>query len=492
MAERKLSILMLTWEFPPRIIGGISSHVNDLSLALARRGIEVHVVTCDFPGAPEYEQVQGVNGYRFNSKMPSYSFLQWVFSMNQNMAEKATDVINSQNENIDVIHAQDWLVADAATKVREAFDKPLVSTIHATEVGRRGGIHNEYQRTINEVERHLISQSSRVICCSSYMAHQVSQTFSVPQEKLRIIPNGVNVSKFSAETDTRTVKRRYARNNERIVLYVGRLVHEKGVHVLIGAAPKVLGGMPNVNFIIVGEGGMKEYLLKEAWDFGIGHRVFFTGFVDQKRLVSLYKASDVAVFPSLYEPFGITVLEAMAAKTPVVVTDTGGLSETVKHDITGVKAYADNSDSLAWGILRLLQNRAYAERIRENAYREVVKHYGWESITDQTIQVYWQAVRAAPIPSLKLDLGSVLFKIDQYPEQSRVLILLYVLGAVSIEHALSVRELATFLGMEAKQILKMLRLLISSGYVDSYKGTFRRLRYYVTKNGIIKACSLFS
>src|SRR5512136_1861786 len=114
MSVDGLSVLMLSWEFPPRIIGGISSHVYDLSMALARRNVTVHVITCDFPGAPEYEQVGGVMVHRFNSKIPSPSFLGWIFSMNQAMAERAIDVINDNGEEMDVIHAHDWLVTEAA------------------------------------------------------------------------------------------------------------------------------------------------------------------------------------------------------------------------------------------------------------------------------------------------------------------------------------------------------------------------------------------
>ena len=201
MTAGRLSVLMLSWEFPPRIIGGISSHVYGLSMALARRNITVHVVTCDFPGAPENEQVGGVTVHRFNSKIPSPSFLGWIFSMNQAMAERAIDVVNDNDEQVDVIHAHDWLVTEAAVKVRHAFSKPLVSTIHATEMGRRGGIHNDYQRTINDVERHLVNQSSEVICCSNYMADQVSSAFNVQSDRLHVIPNGVNAAKFGGEVE---------------------------------------------------------------------------------------------------------------------------------------------------------------------------------------------------------------------------------------------------------------------------------------------------
>jgi glycosyltransferase involved in cell wall biosynthesis len=483
---------MLSWEFPPRIIGGISSHVNDLSLALTRKGISVHVVTCDFPGAPEYEQIHGVNVYRFNSKIPSYSFLSWVFSMNQNMAEKAVDVINSFDENVDVIHGHDWLVANAATKVRNAYRKPLVSTIHATEIGRRQGIHNEYQRNINDVEKNMIDQSSEVICCSDYMARQISEAFNVSRERLRVIPNGVDVSRFDAKADWETVRRRYAKPDEKMILYVGRLVYEKGVHVLIGAVPKVLSALPNVSFVIVGEGGMQDYLEKEAWDFGVTDHVFFTGFVDGETLVSLYKASDAAVFPSLYEPFGITALEAMAARTPVVVSDTGGLAEIVEHDKTGVKVYSDNSDSLAWGILRVLQNRRLTNSIRESAYRKVVRDYDWNRIADETVEVYRKAMLAVPVSKSNVDLGLPLFRLDRYPEELRILVLLHILGVVDIERAKSAKELSDMLEMSMEDIRRLLQRLMDLGYVEASTYSLRRLRYFLTKKGIIKACSLFS
>ncbi len=494
MAANKFSVLMLSWEFPPRIIGGISSHVHDLSLALVHKGIGVHVVTCDFPGAPEYEEIHGVNVYRFNSyKIPAYSFLSWVLSMNQNMAQRAMEIIDAHHGRVDLIHAHDWLVANAAIGLKDLYGKPLVSTIHSTEAGRRGGIHNDYQRTINEVEKSLINESSMVICCSNYMARQISETFNFPRKKVYVILNGVNVSKFDMKIDAQAVRRRYAEPHEKIVVYVGRLVQEKGVHVLIGAAPRVLSVLPNVKFVIVGEGGMKEYLLKEAWDFGISDRVFFTGFVDGRTLVSIYKVSDVAVFPSLYEPFGITALEAMAAKVPVVVSDTGGLAEIVEHDKTGVKVHPDNSDSVAWGILKLLRDKAFANKIRENAYQKIVKDYDWNKVAEETINVYRQALALVPLrPVAKPEVEFPSFKFDEYPEEFRLFLLMYTLGAVDSEHARSAEELSNALGIKVNEIRRLLQKLLDSGYVETSRDRLRRLKYYLTKYGIIKACSLFS
>jgi glycosyltransferase involved in cell wall biosynthesis len=491
MSPGELNVLILSWEFPPRIIGGISSHVYGLSTELARRNVGVHVVTCDFPGAPEHELVGGVNVYRFNSKIPSPSFLGWVFSMNQAMAERAIDVINDNNEEIDVIHAHDWLVAEAAMKVRDAFAKPLVSTIHATETGRRGGIHNDYQRTINEVERHLVDQSDEVICCSNFMASQVSSGFNLQAERLHVIPNGVDVEKFAGKINLQPIKRRYARNGEKIVTFVGRLVHEKGVHVLIGAMPKVLEEMPNVNLVIVGEGGMKDYLKKEAWDFGVADHVFFAGFVDEETLISVYRASDAAVFPSLYEPFGITALEAMAAKTPVVVTDTGGLAEIVQHEVTGIKVYVDNSDSLAWGILRVLRNSDVADRVRKNGYRKLLREYDWSKIAERTLGVYDLALKATPRTAARRTKFQF-FAFEEYPEEVRVLLLLHILGALDEENAKRPAELAELLEIGVSRVRGLLDKLLMQGYVARFRDDLRRLRYFLTKVGIIKVCSAFS
>jgi glycogen(starch) synthase len=494
MTKKGLSVIMLSWEYPPRIIGGISSHVYELSKALARKGVEVHIVTCDFPGAPEYEEINGAKVYRFDSyKVPAYDFLSWIFSMNRNMAQRAIEVIDAHNGCVDVVHAHDWLVAKAAIEVKNLYERPLVSTIHSTEAGRRNGIHNDYQRTINEVEKWLVNESSMVICCSNYMVEQIFQMLQVPREKVRVIRNGVDVSRFNLSTNNQAVSQQFANPGEKIVLYVGRLVHEKGVHVLIGAAPKVLNVLPNVKFVIVGEGGMKEQLLKEAWDFGIPNKVFFTGFVDEKTLALLFKTSAVMVVPSLYEPFGITALEAMAAQVPVVASDVGGLSEIIEHDKTGVKVYADNSDSVAWGIVKVLTDEAYANRLRKNAYRRIVEDYSWEKISNETIEAYNQVMTSIPPKSIappEIRLPSLRF--EKCSQEFRLLLYLYILGVVSEEDAMLAEELSEISGIKLSSVRRLLQKLAQLSYISTFKDSRRRSRYFLTKLGIVRACSLFS
>ena len=133
---------------------------------------------------------------------------------------------------------------------------------------------------------------------------------------------------------------------------------------------------------------MKEQLLNIVRSMGLEHKVLFEGFIDEATLLKLQKCADVSVVPSLFEPFGIVALEAMAAKSPVVASDTGGLSEIIEHDVTGVKVYPNNPDSLAWGITKILQDEAYAKQIRDNAYQRVLERYDWEKIASDTKRIY--------------------------------------------------------------------------------------------------------
>lgn len=385
-----LAVMMLSWEFPPRIIGGISPHVYYLSRSLARNGVRVYVVTCDFPGAPSHEVVDGVEVFRVDSyKNPSPDFASWVYLMNVNMQKEAAAIVRSLNGAIDVFHTHDWLVADAGIGLKHVFRKPLLVTVHSTEIGRRNGIHFDYERMIHETEAWLTYEAWRVICCSDYMVGHVRWAFGLPGDKLVMVPNGVDEGVYAklANEDLSGFRLRFALPEEKIVLFVGRLVYEKGVHVLVNAVSRVLAKV-NAKFVIVGNGYMKEQLSGLINGLGLGHKVLFTGFVDDNTLRRLQRCADVSVVPSLFEPFGIVALEAMAAGSPVVVSDTGGLSEIVEHDVDGVKVYPDNPESLAWGITKVLLDKGYAGWLRNNALKKVREKYDWDRICEQTRAVY--------------------------------------------------------------------------------------------------------
>lgn len=387
-----MRVLMLSWEYPPRIVGGISRHVYDLSCALAERGVNVDVITCEHPGAPSEESDGSLNVYRV-PVAPGNDFVHWVHNLNAATEVKAQDILEAFKDKNGgwaepiVIHAHDWLSEFAAKGIKHKYHLPMVATVHATEHGRNQGIHNDLQRYISGVEWELCYEAWRVICCSHYMKEEISSVLGVPYDKLDVIPNGVNPQKFEFDFNREEFRSWFAMPNEKIVFFVGRMVREKGAHVLIQAIPEILSAYQDVKFVIVG-GGDKSHLVKLAEDLGVSHKVFFTGYVDDNTLLKLYKVIDVAVYPSLYEPFGIVALEAMVAKVPTVVSDVGGLREVVDHGVTGLTAWADNPESLAWAILQILRNPYTAKMMAENAHRKVMETFNWGRIAEQTAGVY--------------------------------------------------------------------------------------------------------
>lgn len=382
-----MRILMLSWEYPPRIIGGISRVVYELAQNLGICGNEVHVITCWEPGTAEHELDRFVTVHRVHVyNNASNNFVEWVMQLNFAMVEYAVDLV--KNTKFDIIHGHDWLIAYAARILRKSFCLPLITTIHATEYGRNCGIHNDMQRTINSVESWLINESDRIIVNSNYMWKELVTVFNTDNKKLRIINNGIDLGKFDNMATDPVFRQNYAAGNEKIVFFVGRLVNEKGVHVLLNAIPEILKNYNDVKFVIAGKGPCLNNLIELSEQLNITHKVYFTGFVSEEVLLKLYKCSDIAVFPSTYEPFGIVALEGMVAGIPVVVSDVGGLSEIVDHREDGMKFYSGNSNSLADCILELLKNNGLTERIKNNALKKVHRLYNWDNITDTILDEY--------------------------------------------------------------------------------------------------------
>jgi glycosyltransferase involved in cell wall biosynthesis len=392
-----MKILVLAWEFPPRIVGGIARHVAELYPEVVKLGHEVHLITVEFGYAPNYEIVDGIHIHRIPVASGS-DFFHWVVNMNDSMGFHGGKLIQERGS-FDIIHAHDWLVGDAAIALKHTFKIPLVATIHATEYGRHNGIYNDTQRYISSKEKLLAYNAWRVIVCSGYMRHEIERALETPWNKIDIVYNGIHAAKKQRDpnVDYAQFRLKFAAEGEKIVYYVGRMTYEKGVSVLLNAAPKIVGAMHgHVKIVIVG-GGDTDRLKQQAWNLGIWDKCYFTGFMSDGDLDKFQTIADCAVFPSLYEPFGIVALESFAAKVPVVVSDTGGLSEVVQHSKTGIVTYTNNPDSLAWGILEVLQNPDYAKSLVDNAYEDLARRFDWKNLARQTEVVYRVVVRERSI-----------------------------------------------------------------------------------------------
>ena len=401
-----MKVLMLSWEYPPHNVGGLGKHVTELVPALARAGVEVHLITPRWVDAMGEEVIQETDVTSTGRLIPPTlihrvappvadlgDFFTGAWRTNVSIEQFARPLLTTGN--YDVIHVHDWLVAFSGIPLKHACNVPLVATIHATEYGRgRGKLNGEMPRAIHDVEWWLTYEAWRIVCCSEFMSNEIGTAFHTPSDKIDIVPNGVDTTRFDAlqETDLTEFRRDYALDHESLIFYVGRIVQEKGVHVLLDAMPAILERRPNAKLVIAGTGGSLAEMRERSTLLGLDEKVHFTGFISDDDRDALMTVADVAVFPSLYEPFGITALEAMAARTPVVVADVGGLSEVVQNHVTGITVHTGDIGSLVWGILHTLDNPAWAQMRVANAYEALRSKFNWDTIAVQTRAVYQQVI----------------------------------------------------------------------------------------------------
>ncbi|ACK42700.1 MULTISPECIES: glycosyltransferase [Dictyoglomus] len=386
--EKKLHVLMLTWEYPPRIVGGLSRHVHDLSRHLAKQNVKVSVITCEAPNVPFEEHFDNLSVYRVPEKLiDSYNFISWIYLLNISMIVKAME-INSK-ESVDIIHSHDWLTTFSAYTLKHSLKKPLISTIHATEYGRNQGIYTDEQRFIHNVEWWLTYESWKVIVCSLNMREEVKKLFNLPEDKIIVLPNGIDIENLKTNLNIEEIKNIYAPNKEKIILFIGRMHPQKGAEYLLRAIPIVLNRIQNVKFIFVGTGPQLGSLIEEAKYLGIIEKTIFTGFIDDNLRNALLHTADICVFPSIYEPFGIVALEAMALGKPVIASRVGGFSEIIEDGKDGILFEPKNVYDLAEKIIFTLTNEEQIQVIKNNAVQKVREKYLWDKIAQETKNLYF-------------------------------------------------------------------------------------------------------
>jgi len=388
-ASDSYRILILSWEYPPKTVGGLARHVHDLSCALAELGDEVHVITCPAEGRGVYTMEEGVHVHRVRPELlTAENFMEWVGQLNSGMQEMSAKLLEVFGA-FDLVHAHDWLVGEAGKQICSQMKLPLVATIHATEAGRNKGLHSDLQRHIHSLEQELCNQATFVIGCSRYMGQEITRLFNQPTDKIIIIPNGVEPENIVFNRE----KPLSQDGREKNLLFLGRLVQEKGVQVLIKALPEIIQKAGPVRLFIAGKGPYQQELSDLAQSLGVSDRVTFVGYVDDHERNDLLDRCDVAVIPSLYEPFGIVALEAMAAGLPVVVSDTCGLREVIEHGMDGYCAPPGDAAQLAYYITELLNNPELARHFTRRARRNVAIKYNWRQIASDTLKVYADAIK---------------------------------------------------------------------------------------------------
>ncbi|MBV9534434.1 MAG: glycosyltransferase family 4 protein [Solirubrobacterales bacterium] len=398
-----MRVLLVSWEYPPVIEGGLARHVRKLSEHLARHAVEVHVLSRSGGHLPAREIRHGVIVHRVRE--PEFprdvgAFVRWVDRMNADMYELGVGLCEQLG--FDLVHSHDWLVADVAQRLAGHLGCPWLVTVHATEFGRHQGWVSSYpQSHIHAVERHMVAAADRVITCSHYMRGHVAAVLGAPLGRTTVIQNAVDPRDLEPVFHLDSLRARFAQPHQRLVLLVGRLVYEKGFHLALDALAQVVQTLAGIRFVVAGSGTAEAELKAQARRLGLMRHGSFLGWVGDNMLHSLYRVAEVTIVPSIYEPFGLVALEAMACGCLCIVADTGGLREVVPANGTvGLRFRSRDSEALGEVLGRILTNDRDRAKLVAEA-REHVLAFDWSEVARRTHEVYLEVSVAASAPRAK-------------------------------------------------------------------------------------------
>jgi glycosyltransferase involved in cell wall biosynthesis len=385
-----MRIALLSWETLHSVaVGGVAVHVTELAAALERKGHEVHVFTrMRWPNDWQYDRIHGVHYHR----VPYPGHADFIEDVNNMCRAFVTAVFHSEDyagAHFDIVHAHDWMTANAMVWIKQGRGRKGILTIHSTEYGRCGNrFYDGPSRRIMDHERHGSYCADRVIAVSWALRSEIQWIYNLPDWKAHMVYNGISHHAFDGWLDPGGVKARYHIGPmDPTVLFVGRITAQKGPDVFVEAIPYVLHYHPNAKFVITGEGDLRGQIEARARQLGVAHACRFYGVLSRQELIDLYKAVDCVCVPSRNEPFGIVVLEAWAAGKPVVATQIGGPSEFVWHDVTGFKIWP-NAESVAWGIGSVFADFEHGRWMGQNGRRAAETAFSWDNIADHTLGVY--------------------------------------------------------------------------------------------------------
>jgi len=386
-----MRIALLCWESLHSIsVGGVGVHVAEVAAALERKGHEVHVFTRMANGQQHYERIDGVHYHRCPFRLDS-NFIEEVNDMCRSFVHHVFQTEDYMGNHFDIVHAHDWLAANAMIWIKQGRGRKGILTIHSTEYGRCGNnFYDGRSAQVRDIERAGTYWADRVMTVSNGLRNEVMWMYEVPWWKVSVVYNGVNLHNFDGWLDPFEVKRQYHIGPmDPTVLFVGRMVFQKGPDLLVEAIPYVLRFYPNARFIFAGDGEMRSQVEWRAHHLGVAHATRFVVHKTGWELSNLYKACDVVCVPSRNEPFGIVILEAWSAGKPVVVSKNGGPDEFVWHEVNGLKIFP-TPESIAWGLGTLFTNFEWARWMGANGRKAVETTFTWDGVADHVLNVYHQ------------------------------------------------------------------------------------------------------
>lgn len=397
-----MRVLMVSWEFPPVVVGGLGRHVHALARELVVAGHEVVVLSrapagTDAGTHPTVEErVDGVRVLRVAEDPPHLEFgtdlVAWTLGMGHGLLRYAlTSLLPGWRP--DVVHAHDWLVAHPAVALADVLGVPLVATLHATEAGRHSGwLPGPMNRQVHSTEWWLAQRADQVITCSSAMRAEVATLYDLDPGDVHVVHNGIDPGRWRVRTTPAPAP---AGAGPRLV-YFGRLEYEKGVQDLIAALPRIRRRHRGTRLLVAGSGTQQEMLQARVTEHRVKRSVDFLGHLPDTELTALLRGADAVVLPSRYEPFGIVALEAAAVGATLVASTAGGLGELVRDGETGLGFAPGDVSGLADAVDRALSDPRAARRRARAARARLRTDFAWPTIAEQTAQIYRDARARGP------------------------------------------------------------------------------------------------
>ncbi len=403
-----MKVLMFGWEFPPLNSGGLGTACYGITKSLSHKGVEINFVL------PKNSGITGSFINIISTKLPKIKIKEidslLTSYITSQTYEKRFLLLNKHGKNKisikrnycggltgearryslvakeiaadvdhDVIHVHDWMTFPSGIEAKKISKKPLLAHVHSTEMDRSGG--HGINPEVFKIEKEGVEKADKIIAVSQFTKSQILRNYNINQDKISVVYNAVDKEEFSINDQDKDYP---DFNNKKVVLFLGRITLHKGPDYFIKAAKKVLDQRDDVIFVVSGSGDMENQVVEQAADLGIADRVLFTGFLRNKELKKIYKMATLYVMPSVSEPFGITPLESLACKTPVLVSNQSGISEILRHCL---KVDFWDIDEMANKIISVLDNKELEECLADNGFLEIDR-FRWDNAAEKILAIY--------------------------------------------------------------------------------------------------------
>jgi glycogen synthase len=415
-----MKIAVFVYEYPPKIVGGLGTYAAEITRKFVLNDHDVTVFTMndDAGSLPTREIWRGIEIHRplhidVSDSLPDViaeDIRKWGRGINLfgklmvynylSAAKLVNELIKREGMKYDIVVAHDWLSAMGGITVKRETGMPFAFHVHSTEKGRTLG---NGSGVVSNIELRAGKMADMVVTVSYAMKDELVG-LGFPKEKIQVSYNGVDPQKYNpagvSKEDIARVRAKYGlKDDECMILFVGRLVVVKGVDKLIMAMPHILTKIPKAKLVVVGVGDLQEYLSNLTKITKMDPYVKFCfDFIPEEERIIHYAACDIAVFPSLYEPFGIVALEAMSMEKPVVVGAAGvsGMREIVVccgPEQCGYHIDPNNPSDIAWGVTSALESPEWSITLGKNGRKRVLSEFTWSKIAEHTIELYEKIVK---------------------------------------------------------------------------------------------------